>query len=557
MDLLQVRETYDKAAAIYQPVLDQIALRDEIYNGTHRYRYGKRGEKFCQNVRNIVFELIESQIDTSIPLPVVEAVCESDEEAARMIEGSLKSDIEVLDLAKENDLLERIVPIQGYGIFEVYWEDEKVKVRALHPSQLIPQPGLYEIQEMDYFFIRTEVTRRYILERYGVELPDGGGSETTANPEEVVEEVVCWYRGEDGAISRYIFCGEVELEDISDYYARKARVCKNCGCLWVEEECPCCGGRESVERAVCDEVLMVDREGNRRRTEIPYYKPDCYPFIIWENVPKCFSFGGQSDVDVISDQQEVIKRLYTKVEQKLLKGGSYIQIPANMQTRFTPDEEELKVIYSNPMDAPVSVHTIQPDISKDLTLIRDQIQAAQSTLGLNDSFQGKTDPSATSGTAKRLLIEQANGRLQSKQSNKYRAYRELYRMIYRFKLAFADEPVPYVQVEAGGKRCYCHFDRRKLIIPGKDGGYTFNDRFIFTVDASGGLPHDRGYLYEQSMKLYQMGGFGSPGTTQALRRLWNCLESVQFPLAAQIIMDLEEESANEDQAGEGRSASDH
>ena len=117
-------------------------------------------------------------------------------------------------------------------------------------------------------------------------------------------------------------------------------------------------------------------------------------------------------------------------------------------------------------------------------------------------------------------------------------------MIYRFKLAFCDEPRPYVRIEAGGKRCYRHFDRRDLIV--KQGeGYVFCDGFIFSVDAAGGLPHDRGYLYEQAMKLYQIGGFGMIGSVQALRRLWNCLESVKFPLAAQIITDVEKEELND------------
>lgn len=552
MELLEIKEIYERAKAEYQPHLQEIDVRDEIYSGKHKIRYGKRGEKVCQNMRNIVFELIESQIDTSIPLPVVEAVCASDEEAARMIEDSLKSDIEVLDLAKENDWMERVVPTQGFGVFEVFWEDEGVKVRALHPSRMIPQPGVFELQEMDYFFIRNIVTRRYILERYGIDLPENEGGEDLENPQEVAEEIVYWYRGENGCIGRMVFCGDVVLEDVPDFYARQVSVCAECGYTMNGEACEVCGcERAKVQELEAEEQVFADESGVHR-VKIPYYKIDCYPFVVWENVPKNFCFGGQSDVDVIAQQQEMIQRLYNKVEQKLLKGGSYIQIPANMQSRFTSDEEELKVIYSNPMDAPVSVHTIQPDVSKDITLIRDQIQAAQSTLGLNDSFQGKTDSSAISGTAKRLLIEQANGRLRSKQSNKYRAYRELYRMIYRFKLAFSDEPKPYVKIEAGGKRCYCHFDRRLLWMPNGDGGFCYNDRFVFTVDAAGGLPHDRGYLYEQAMKLYQIGGFGQVGSSHALRRLWNCLESVQFPLSAQVIMDLEKEGENDsrgDQAG--------
>ncbi len=529
MDFLEIKEIYERALDAYRPSLALIASRDEIYSGQKRYRYGRRNEKICPNARNIVFEMIESQIDPSVPLPVVEPICAADEEAAKMIEGSLKADIDFLDLGRQNDLLERIVPIQGFGIFEVYIRDDRVKVRALHPSALIPQPGVCDLQEMDYFFICSEVTRRYIFDRYGVELPDGEGTNGDKNPEETVKEVVYWYKNDDGRISRAVFCGEVLLEESEDIYKRRMRVCSDCGYPMPGEICVVCGC-EASEVRFCG-------EGDAIRS----YEPDCYPFVIRENVPRALTFGGQSDIDVIDGQQEMIQRLYNKVEQKLLKGGSYIQIPANMQSRFLPDEEELKVIYSNPMDAPVSVHTIQPDISKDLGVIRDQIAAAQSTLGLNDSFQGKSDATALSGTAKRLLIEQANGRLQSKQASKHRAYRELYRMIYRMKLVFCDEAVPFMQREAGGKRCYSHFDKKRLLIPDGEGRYIYNDRFLFSVDAAGGLPHDRGYLYEQAMKLYQIGGFGQISTPGALKRLWRCLETVQFPLAAQVLSDIESE----------------
>ncbi len=542
----ELKRIFERARSAYYPVLEKINCREEIYAGTHKYRYGKRGNKVCQNVRNITYELIESQIDTGVPLPVVNPVCASDEEKARMVQESIKADIARMDLARVNDILERIVPVQGFGIFEIYW-DEEVKVRPIHPMQFIPQPGVCEIQEMDYFFIVTSVTKRYIGERYGADLAELLGGESSENPEELCEEVVCWYRGESGEISRCSFCGDVVLEETEDFYLRREKVCKECGALWESdaEECPICGGARWKEQAVEYEELRLTEGGITRKVSAAYYHPKEYPFVIWENVPKNFTFGGQSDVDVIADQQEIIKRLYTKVEQKLLKGGSFVQVPANMQSRLPIDEEELRVIYSNPMDAPVSVHTIQPDISKDLTLIQDQIKAAQATLGLNDSFQGKSDPTAVSGTAKRLLIEQANGRLSSKQANKYRAYRELYRKIFEFKLAFLDEVQEFVKKDVSGKRCYCHFSRQELLKEDGYGEWRYEDRFEFSVDASGGLPHDRGYLYEQAMKLYQIGGFGACGSAEALKRLWRCLESVQFPLAAQVSEEIMKSGSGE------------
>lgn len=54
MELLEVKALYDRALAEYEPVLQQIALRDEIYNGTHRYRYGGRGEILSERAQHRV-----------------------------------------------------------------------------------------------------------------------------------------------------------------------------------------------------------------------------------------------------------------------------------------------------------------------------------------------------------------------------------------------------------------------------------------------------------------------------------------------------------------------
>ena len=42
-----------------------------------------------------------------------------------------------------------------------------LSVTLLHPKQFIPQPGVYSIPEMDYFFIQLAQTKDYIKAKYG------------------------------------------------------------------------------------------------------------------------------------------------------------------------------------------------------------------------------------------------------------------------------------------------------------------------------------------------------------------------------------------------------
>ena len=51
---------------------------------------------------------------------------------------------------------------------------------------------------------------------------------------------------------------------------------------------------------------------------------------------------GSSDVDMIRDQQMLLNKLDSSIEQKLLGGGSYVTLPKGLQIKRT--DEQLKVI---------------------------------------------------------------------------------------------------------------------------------------------------------------------------------------------------------------------
>ena len=65
----------EKARTAYSDEINRIKRRDDLYNGTRQVQGNpnshKASKKLAVNVRNITYELIESQVDSSIPSPRV------------------------------------------------------------------------------------------------------------------------------------------------------------------------------------------------------------------------------------------------------------------------------------------------------------------------------------------------------------------------------------------------------------------------------------------------------------------------------------------------------
>lgn len=104
------------AKARYSAELAAMQRREDMYYGSHTIQGAK---KKASNVRNVVYELIESEVDTSIPQPKVTAIHAEDVEKARKIENLLRNEIRRMPIPEMNDSSERTVTIQG-GDFSMW-----------------------------------------------------------------------------------------------------------------------------------------------------------------------------------------------------------------------------------------------------------------------------------------------------------------------------------------------------------------------------------------------------------------------------------------------------
>lgn len=598
--LQKARSQYEDAKTKYSDELAAMNEYEKLYNG-NRAVFGnpnkpnKQPAKVAINVRNIAYELIESQVDSSIPMPKVTPIHEEDKELAKIIEDALMNEIRLQRFNELNDKQERTVPIQGGAYMHVEWDNRKglhctlggLSVSERHPRNVIPQPGVTEIEDMDYLFVVFPSTKDEIKRRYGVDVSGATETEHDINPnseenENVVSVIKKYYKNESGGIGLLTWCDDFILEDMEDYQARQLEKCTKCGKIKESDVCECGSKSFKSEADEFEELtedikqyngntipyisgyetqFKLDEEGNgvleedgspvieavEVKTKIPYYKPDCFPVILRRNVSRSGKLLGFSDVDVIKDQQDAIKKLGSKAQEKVLKGGSFVTLPQGLPIKAT-DEDYAVVRLRNPNDLSlIRSFNMQVDISTDLRLGEYNYEWAKSALGITDAYQGKYDSSATSGTAKQYSINQAAGRLESKRVMKNSAYARLYKMMFQFLLAYADQPIPIAKKNANGDYSFSHFSRYDFLKQDAAGEYYWNDEFIIETDPTSTIMMNREAMWNQADFKLQSGAFGPLGDTKTLLLYWEYMERNDYPNAAEIKKTIEERYQQEQQ----------
>lgn len=274
---------------------------------------------------------------------------------------------------------------------------------------------------------------------------------------------------------------------------------------------------------------------------VPFYKPDIFPVILQKNVSVYGRFLGDSDIDKIADQQNTTNRLESKIIDKLLKSGSYITLPDSASIRA--DAEDMKIIRPGTAadTGMIGVYDLQGNISQDLTYLAQVYEEARQVIGITDSFQGRKDTTATSGKAKEFAAAQSAGRLESKRVMKDAAYAALFEAMFKFKLAYTDEPRPVVSNDIHGNTRYDTFNRYDFLEQDAAGEWCWNDQFLFSCDTSAPLASNREAMWQETRMNLQTGAFGDPSQLQTLILFWSKMELLHYPGAGETRAYLEEE----------------
>lgn len=568
--------------------------RANLYNGTRDIeatpaaagkKRGKKPPDKASGVRNIVAELIEAQVDSSFPLPKVTARRQEYEGLAKTLEDYLCNETDRQPFETMNDMDERISPVQGGSVFLVEWDSERhthqtrgeLCVSILHPRQVIFQDGVKDINDMDFVIVNMGMTKKHVYAKYHVSVENETESDPasrggTGVSDDIVTVHFGYFRNDKGGIGRFTWVNDVVLEDLEDYQARRAKKCADCGAEWQEgaAACPSCGSRKAESRSAdsftlyediarsdgsiipqyagmgADQQIMPQVGGlpammpQMEPTRIPYYKPDVYPIVVRRNVSAWGKPLGDSDVDKIADQQNMIKKCDTRVQEKLDTGGSVLM--KSKRTKMPYHDGQFKVIEVETPDelSCFRLVNLQVDTGQDQAVSDSNYQQARNILGITDSFQGRPDRTATSGTAKQIAVAQSAGRLESKRIMKNAMYADLYAVMFRFLLAYSDEPRAVRHKNVDGSTSYSEFNKYDYLAQDDAGEWYWIDDFLFSVDNSSSLAGNREAMWQEIRMNLQTGAFGDPADIETLILFWGMMAGQHYPYAAEIKEQLEQ-----------------
>lgn len=561
---LQVNDKIDKwekklraAIPYYEPVIQEIEDNYECYKGTRDIynSKGKKSDKQKTSVRKVAFELVEAQVDSYIPQPKVTSI-KGNENRAQIIEHYLQNELVRLPFAEINDEQSRTTCIAGGSLFLVEWDNSvktrntigKLVVKNLQPSEIVPQPGVYKIEDMDYIFIRLLQTKQYIKDAFGVDVSEEDNNEANdpTHNEDLLTHNFVYYKNEKGQISLFSWVNDVVIQDIDNYFARKVEVCSKCGKPKAGlDECENCGSKKFELKTLDNEKVTIPAidvdpiTGNtiqvEKEIEIPYYIPKTFPIVMRKGTSEAYNLFGTSDVTVIKDQQNDLNIYSTKIREKLLKGGSIVTVPDTI--KFKANNEELKIVtVKTPAEAQmITAQALQPNVSNDVNLLALNYEIARQTIGITDSYQGRKDTTAVSGKAKEFAAQQTAGRLESKKTMKDFAFAQLFKVMFQFILAYADEPRYYNYQDETGQLQYRLFDKRSFIDQDDNGKYYYDDEFIFGVDESATLSTNRRAMWEETRLNFSSGAYGNPQDVQTIVMFWQMMDSLHYPGAKQAL----------------------
>ena len=598
-DVQKWAKRLENCKAQYSKELKNMKMYEKYYEGTREVQpdanRGVNPSKLATNVRNIVYELIESQVDSSIPMPKVRAIHPEDDELAKKLEKFLENKVKTCGLTLVNDAEERTVPVIGGDYTLVEWDLNRglhseigdLKISELHPKKVIPQTGVTNFDDMDYFFIQELMTKKTVKRVYNEDVSECSNDypemtediEGASTNDDLVTVNTAFYRNENGGVGIFVWCDYVKLLDLDEYEARYLDRCAKCGAVMVDGKCPECGskkakktkeeyedikdaievtlsggGTQGISPFAQEEVPMIDEMGNpvldgfgqpkmtikRTQKKIPYYRPNIYPVVLRKNISAQNKLLGGSDVAVVIDQQDTIKKLGTKINEKLLKGGSFVTLPEGVE--IEKDGEELNILrIRQPADkALIDTITLQPNVQNDQNFLEINYSWAKSSLGITDSYQGKYDPSATSGAAKQYAINQAAGRLDSKRTLKNESYAKLYEVMFKFWLAFSDSPSEITSTDSDGAAVFDSLDRKEFLRLDAAGEFYWNDEFIFETDPTSTLMQNREAMWNQTDMKLQSGAFGPVGDLETARAYWTIMKANGYPNASSVLNLIEE-----------------
>lgn len=519
---------------------------------------GDESKRKSRQLRKMIYELIESKVDNTIPMVRMSARRKTDLDLVDITENYLKFEMDRMLSEQENDRSERATYIDGTSWYKICWDSldtshdrsGDLRVDVLLADQFVPEPGCMNYKLMNYCFEISTMSVANIYDLYGrMVLPTEAGTNN-------VEVIAYYYKNDNGIIGRFIYASASQqvIAWDEDWQIRKLRTCKACGHVNPQNEyCVNCGGTTFHFTNATKELLEEDiyrihnpyEEGRtddptqnaepelfiEKGTEIPYYHVRQLPFVPRLSISTLDTIYGISEVDILLDMQDTVNKILTKMTDKIMKSGTVVTKPNNMKINDSDETFKIMGVKSAEEAAMVQAKQVMADVSQDIAGAQLFYESARSSSGVTESYQGKVDNTATSGKAKEISAAQSAGRLESLRVMKAAAFAGVYELMFKYLLAFSDETRSFVKVLPDGKTEEMLWNKYMFLRKDKYGNLYYADDFAFSTDPAATLSNNRVQMWQETLQQLTMGALGNPSDPRTLELYWNIMDTMQYPLA--------------------------
>lgn len=528
---------------------------------------GEESKKKSRQLRKIVYEMVESKVDNSIPMPKMKPRYKTDHYLVERTESYLKYEVDRILTKFNNDRSERATYIDGTSWYKVWWDsldnthersgDVKIAIRTA--DQIIPQPGVKDYKELEYIFERQELSLTRIYDLYG-RLITPQSDDTNSVP-----VVSCYYLNENRIVGLFMWA-EHSMQvicDEKDWQIRKLRTCSTCGTIVPQSKvCPNCGSTHFKYKNATTEILDEDimeiynpyevgestdpnaapkgRVFIAKGTEIPYYNIRQLPFVPRPAVSSMDTIYGISEPWITLDMQDGANKLFSKAIDKALKAGAVITKPEKIKLGDKDDTIKVIGVRSQEEAAQIQCKQIVSDLTQDLAMATQMYENARDASGVTESFQGKTDTTAISGKAKQYAAAQSAGRIESLRVMKSAAFAGVYELVLKYLLAFSDEDRVFTRVLPDGSTSEQIWNKYIFLAKDKYGQIYYRDDFEFDTDIASTLTQNRTLMWQEIQDKYINGALGTPNEPRTLELYWNLLSQFQYPMAKEVVAGIKE-----------------
>lgn len=539
---------------------------------------GKESDRKSRQLRKLVYEMIESKIDNSVPLPKMVPRYKGDKGLVDVTESFMKTELNTLLAKYTNDAAERATYVDGTTWYKVCWDpmDSSVshsgspRIEVYTVDQITPQPQIKNYKDLEYIFELKEMSLTRIYDLYGRVIVPLTDDCTT------VPVISCYYLNEDHIVGLFSYARHTlqVICDEHDWQIRKIRKCTRCGAINpVQDECGNCGGKHFKYETADKEVLaddlveikdpyevqeeremngqfgeqsgqgqnLVDAMGQQAQpqvklfaskgTEIPFYRIRQLPFVPRPAVSQIDSIYGVSEVKMILDEQDATNKMLTKAVDKGLKSGTILTKPEKVKLGDTDNTVKVLSVRTAEEAAMIQSKQAVSDVTQDVVLANLIYENARNTTGITQSYQGQNDSSATSGKAKQVQVAQTSGRIESLRVMKAAAFAGVYELVLKYLLAFSDEPYKFVKVLPNGEETELVWNKYMFLARDKYGSFYYRDDFTFNTDPAATLSQDRVLMWQETQDKFINGALGSLTDPRTVELFWNIMSMFEYPLA--------------------------